>query len=104
MMDSDHLLVFHTLEYCSTCGCLTQRGTMRCPECSRYHHPIIHSPAPEPIAQDEQTPPPREVDSTFYSMNPTAPLAEEEFEETDAGEIVDWSFASTDFREPDNSD
>ena len=91
---SDPLDILVGKESCPVCGTLSQKGTVRCPECSTFHSGIHleERDAPSPEERASQ----RELDPSDYSMNPKTAIAQEEFEGDDTS-IKNWSGGSTDF-------
>ena len=79
---SDPLDILVGKESCPVCGTLSQKGTVRCPECSTFHSGIHleERDAPSPEERASQ----RELDPSDYSMNPKTAIAQEEFEGDDA--------------------
>ena len=93
---TEHLTDFDDLETCPDCGCLSIRGTLRCPECGLFHQSVADLPEPEippePVPMEM-----RDIDTSLYSLDPRAPLNVPEEEEELEDPTVGWDQPSTDF-------
>ncbi len=94
----DPLEVFHNLESCPNCGCLTKLGALRCPECGSFHTDLNSLPDRDPPPPAIEPPPPKDLDPTLYSLNPAAELPEENIDEEEPKVSTKlWDDSSTDF-------
>jgi hypothetical protein len=101
----DPLEAFNNLETCPKCGCLTQVGAMRCPECGTFHSDLDSLPDRDPPPPTVEPPKPKDLDPSLYSQNPHAELPEEvEEEEPETAPTIGWGESSTDFTFDDSSD
>ncbi len=99
-MSEPTLNVFNAIECCPDCGCLTKKGTLRCPECGLFHYDITSLPErdPPPISSNEVIK--QDLDPSLYSLNPNlnVPLQDDSEEHEDV--TVDWTDSTTDFTLP----
>ena len=90
---------YESLESCPDCGALSRVGTVRCPECGRFHANIhVREEATvEDARREARTRQNLEVDPSFYSLDPSATIeidSDEEMEDVSRP----WDGGSTDFR------
>lgn len=100
-MATDIIDSFRTIECCPDCGCLSNKGTLRCPECGTFHYDLASLPErdPPPIIHDVVEK--NDLDPTLYSLNPNAPIPEEDTETEDIEDpTINWTTATTDFTLP----
>ena len=81
-------------ESCPVCGTISDKGTIRCPECGTFHSGahLEERAAPTPEERNRS----RNIDPVDYSITPGSAIADEEFE-GDESSVKDWSGGSTDF-------
>ena len=102
---TDSLNHFEGLESCSECGCLTLLGAIRCPECGTFHSDLTSLPDRDPPPIVEETPNPKDLDPSLYSLNPVAALPPSEDEDEELPDpTIDWHQSSTDFTFDDSED
>ena len=90
---------YESLESCPDCGALSLKGTIRCPECGRFHANIhVREEATvEDARREARTRQIVDVDPSFYSLDPSASIdveGDEEIEDVSRP----WEGGSTDFR------
>ena len=90
---------YESLESCPDCGALSRIGTVRCPECGRFHANIHvrEETTVEDARREARTRPTMEVDPSFYSLDPSVAIeldGDEEMEDISRP----WEGGSTDFR------
>ena len=88
-----------SLESCPDCGALSRIGTVRCPECGRFHANIHvrEEITVEDARREARTRSVTELDPSFYSLDPSASIdieSDEEIEDVSRP----WDGGSTDFR------
>ena len=85
---------------CPVCGCIEQKGSVRCSECGTFHSGIHleerEAPPPNSIPEREI------IDPSLYSMSNQHAIPEEDFEESET--ISTWEGGSTDFTMPDEDE
>ena len=96
---SDASPSYESLESCPDCGALSRVGTVRCPECGRFHANIhIRQEATvEDARREARTRSSTEVDPSLYSLDPSAAIdidGDEDIEDVSRP----WDGGSTDFR------
>jgi len=91
---SDRLDILVAKESCPVCGTISQKGTVRCPECGTFHSGVHLEERKAPTPEERQSS--RELDPLDYSINPGSAIADEEFE-GDESTVKNWSGGSTDF-------
>ena len=91
---SDRLDILVGKESCPVCGTISQKGTSRCPECGTFHSGL-HLEDRDPPTPEERAKA-RDVNPTDYSINPSAAIADEDFE-GDESNVKNWGGGSTDF-------
>ena len=93
MTSQDTLESLKDKSSCPVCGCIEQKGSIRCSECGTFHSGI-HLEEREPPPKNSI--PEREIsDPTLYSMSNQHSIPEEDFEESET--ISTWDGGSTDF-------
>ena len=93
MASVDVLDVLNGKVACPVCGCIEQKGSIRCSECGTFHSGIHleERDAPPPGIVNER----EVIDPTVYSLSGNHAIPEEEFQEVE--EIAYWEGGSTDF-------
>lgn len=93
MPNDDPLAILKKMMSCPVCGCIEQKGSIRCSECGTFHSGIhLEERAAPPLSESVK----REVsDPSIYSLSDAHAIPEEEFEESE--KISSWSGGSTDF-------
>ena len=91
---SDQLDVLVGKESCPVCGTISDKGAVRCLECSTFHSGLHLEERAPPTPEERQKS--RNVNPLDYSINPGSAIADEEFE-GDETSVKDWSGGSTDF-------
>lgn len=100
---NDPLSAFHGLASCPVCGCLSTKGTLRCPECGTFHAGHVMEERTPPSAEErEAAATQRAIDPSMYSLGPSSTTPEESFEESDS--LTTWTGGSTDFSFEDEDD
>lgn len=95
---ADPLDVFQQLESCPDCGCLTQIGSLRCPECGSFHSVLDSLPERDPPPPSLEPPKRTDIDPTLYSLNPKAELPTDDSEEEELPDpTTNWGDSSTNF-------
>ncbi len=93
MSEPDPLSRLKVAEICPNCFAFEERNSLRCPECGTFHSSNILNEEPPP---ESQPAPKREVDSRFYSLDPTFSIPDE-FEEEIEDMTTQWRGGGTSF-------